>query len=316
MDEPALTLAHVSLRRRNRLHAAAALLLILAAPPAVVVLAVSAGILPLAALAPLSLLSGILLWSANPGPRERLGQLVAGEIGLFFDGRRLVARSAVRGGRLVLDPGDAPLVRLSTARGPIEIRVASPLAGEALLLALGTGEGRAHEMRLASRVYADPTAFAQVTLIAVLFPFLCGAIGFALHAHVLAAAALGVVAAAAALFVVVTLMAPTRLSLEEGGVTVSWLGRRRFLRADELDAVRTWQAAEGAFGGRVRRGISIFLRSGEALRFALAGDEGDAETMVGRLREALGPRPLPAAAYREAPALEDQGADSQASLVQ
>ena len=89
MEETALTTLPVSLRRRNRLYAGAALLLVAAAPPALVALAILAHVLPLAALAPLSLLGGLLLWSASPGPRERLGQLAAGELGLFFEGRRL-----------------------------------------------------------------------------------------------------------------------------------------------------------------------------------------------------------------------------------
>jgi hypothetical protein len=312
MEETALTTLHVSLRRRNRLHAVGALLLLAVVPPALVALAILAHVLPLAALAPLSLLGGLLLWTANPGPRERLGKLAAGELGLFFEGRRLTSRAAILGGRLVVQPGDAPIVRLDTRSGAIEIRVAHPLAGEALLLALGIGAPRPREVRLASRVYADPTAFAQVTLIATLFPLLCGAVGLALHGHALLCVALGVAAASAALFVLVTLLAPTRIALGEGGLTVTWLGRRRFLRADELDGVRLWEESQGAFGRGLRRGISIFLRSGEALRFAISGDDGDAETLVGRLREAIAPRPA-MTAYRET-ALE-QGAEVLTDLV-
>lgn len=299
MDENAPTFLHASLRRRHPLAALAAILLVVAAPPALVVGALAAGILPLAALAPLSMLGGILLWTANPARRERLGQLAAGELGLFFEGRRLASRASIQEGRLLPGHGDAPIVRLSTASGPVEVRVADALAGEALLRALGLGSSCPQEVRFASRVFSDPTAFAQVTLAAVLLPLLFGAVGFASGIHPILCAVLGVVTAAAVALVLVAVIAPTSLSLGEVGVSVGWLGRRRFLRYEEIDGVRLWDEAHGALGGGRRRGMSVFLGSGEVLHFALGDAEPqDAEAVAERLRQAAGTLP-PALGYRE-----------------
>ena len=90
----------------------------------------------------------------------------------------------------------------------------------------------------------------QVTLIATLFPLLCGAVGFALHSHPLLCAALGVAAAAAALFVVVTLLAPTPGSRWTRAASPSTCasGGAAFVRADE--------SSTGCVCGRSRRGLS------------------------------------------------------------
>jgi hypothetical protein len=299
MEETALAFTHVSLRRRNPFLAALSALLAVVVPPALVALALAKGLLVVAALAPLSLLGGLLLWAANLAPRERLGRLAAGELGLFFEGRRLAGLGAIRAGRVIHDPGDCPIVRLTTARGRIEVRVDCQRTGEALLAALGTGAPRPHEVLLASRVFSDPAAFAQVTLAGAVLPLLFGAVGLLSRTHPLLCAALGVVTGVVALFVVLALTAPTRLSFGDAGLSIAWLGRRRFLRHDELDGVRTWEESQGALGGGRRRGLAIFLRSGEALRFALERDDGGAEALADRLREAIGTRP-PAVSYREA----------------
>jgi hypothetical protein len=301
MEETALAFTgpHVALRRRNPALAAAAVLLAAVVPPALLALALTKGLLLIGALAPLSLLTGLLLWTANLAPHERLGRLAAGELGLFFEGRRLAGLGAIRDGRVILEPGDAPIVRLTTRRGRIELRVGCQREGEALLAALGTGSPRPREVRLASRVFSDPAAFAQVTLAGAVLPLLFGAVGLLSGTHPLLCGALGVATGAVALFVLLALTAPTRLSFGEGGFSVAWLGRRRFLRHDELDGVRTWEESQGALGGGRRRGLAIFLRSGEALRFALEQDDGGAEALVDRLREAMGTRPA-AVGYREA----------------
>jgi hypothetical protein len=78
----------VTLRRRNPWFAAAALVLGVIAPAVLVAIALRAHHPALLGLAPLAALGGMLLWTANPAPRERLGRLVISALGVFFDGRR------------------------------------------------------------------------------------------------------------------------------------------------------------------------------------------------------------------------------------
>jgi hypothetical protein len=256
----------VTLRRRNPWFAAAALLLGLVAPPLLVAVAVVAHHLVLLGLAPLAALAGVLLWSANPAPRERLGRLVVNELGVFFEGRRLAPVSAVREGYLVTVPGDAPIVRIVGAGSLREVRVKNEAAGRQLLRALGvwrTAPGRA--IRLPSRVVTSPASFAQVTLVAVLLPLIFTAIGLASHRHLGLFVALIGVAAAAVAFVLASLLAATTLTIGAEGITIGWLTRRRRIGYAEIASVRLYEEAQ-AFSSRRERGISLVLRSGELVR--------------------------------------------------
>src|SRR5262252_1510863 len=99
--QPSFESDEVTLRSRNPWVAAATLLVGLVAPALLVAVAALGHHPSLLWLAPLSALAGLLLHGANPAPRERLGRLVINELGVFFEGRRLAATSAVREARLV-----------------------------------------------------------------------------------------------------------------------------------------------------------------------------------------------------------------------
>ena len=107
----------------------AALVLGVGAPPLLVTAAILGHAVVLLGLAPLVALAGLLLWSANPARRERLGRLVINELGVFFDGQRLASTSVIREAYVVVVPRDAPLVRIVTPAGVRELRVPNAAAG-------------------------------------------------------------------------------------------------------------------------------------------------------------------------------------------
>jgi hypothetical protein len=300
MEETRLELAHVTVRKKNPWFAAAALLLLGPLPAVIVGVALTYGVLPLLGLAPLVMFGGAALWAADPAPRERLAQLAAGTLGLFVDGRRLAAREAVREAHLLLPRGDAPIVRIAAAGRAIELRVGSEEEGRRILFALGATGSPA--LRLGPRYLSDPVSAAQTALCAALFPLLCGAAGLSLGLHPLAFIALLLVAFGSAAFALVTLLAPTRVLLGEGGIEIAWIGRRRELAYHDLDSVHLGDESSGAGADRDRRVLSLRLRSGEIIRLAVEEEsEGDAAAAVSWLEGTLSPRRL-GDSYRALPA--------------
>jgi hypothetical protein len=277
----------VTVRRRNRLCSVASVLLVSVLPAVLVYLSSVQGIL--LGLAPLSMLLGIALWNANLAPRERLGRFVVSELGLFFEQRRLCALSDVRDGALLLAPDDAPVVRIRTRRGSLELRVANAAEGRRLLRAAGAdftlGAAKIH---LSSRISSDPGGFALIGMLALLVAALFPAIGYAWGQHFAAFVILASAAVAAITVVMTTLMASTTVSLGADGLRIRWLFRTRTIRYVDIEAVRAFDETPGGLRGARQRGLSLQLRSGEALRLPDTADEpADLGSIVDRIRGAI-----------------------------
>jgi hypothetical protein len=287
--QPAFASDDVSVRRRNPWFATAALVLGIGAPPLLVAAALLGHAMPLLGFAPLAALAGLLLWSANPARRERLGRLVINDLGVFVDGQRLAAVSAIREAHLVVVPRDAPLVRIVTRGGARELRVANAAVGRSILAALGfsrRGDGRA--IRLASRATSSPGSFAQVTVVAMIVPLLFLAVGLASHGgRAVLLGLVGTVVAAVA-FVLASLLSATTVTLGAKGLVIRWLMRRRRIAYDEIVWVRVYEEAPVLFSQR-ERGVSLLLRSGELVRLPAQGDDeaGTLQGVAEALEEAL-----------------------------
>lgn len=290
MGEPPFESDDVTLRRRNPWSSAAALLLGAVIPIALIAIALVLGLHALPWLAPLSALAGLLLYGANLRPRERLGRIVVNELGVFFDGRRLASRSEVREGTVVTVPGDAPLVRLALPGGVRELRVKNMATGRRLLRAIGVeGQVSGRSVRLSSRVFHSPGAFARVALVAALLPPLFAAIGFASHGSRVLFVGLVGAAAAMVAFVLASVLSSTTVEVGEEGLAIRWLGRRRRIGYADVVSARLYEEAP-ALSGRREQGIAILLRSGELVRLP-AGSGSDAEglpALLERIEDAIG----------------------------
>jgi hypothetical protein len=277
----------VSLRRRNPWLGLLAVALMTVAPA--VLLALSPAVSVLVGVAPLAAFLGVALWNANVAQRERLGRLVVGDLGVFFEQRRLCARADVRGGSLLHDGSDAPIVRIETARGTFDLRVPDAAAGRRLIRFLGRdaplGTLRA---RLSSQGVTDPGRLATAGMVALLGAALFPLMGYAWNGRQTGFFLIVAGCAFALALVMAYLFASTTISLSPEGVSVRWLLRRQLFRYADIEAVRVFDERSSVFGAKRQRGIAIHLRSGDVVR--LPDDPGaatDLGAVVERIRDAL-----------------------------
>jgi hypothetical protein len=218
------------------------------------------------------------------------GLLRADSGGVWWDGRLVAPRASLAGGFVVPVWQRAPLVQLQRRwpRRALRFEVPDEAAGRSLLQALGLDASQlAASFAVASRARADERA-PFLTLLSFLF-LLLGLPLLVAGWMRWDSAPLGALAAAGLLGTlgwVVALTTPTRVLVGADGILVSWLGRRQFLRYEDVDGVRTY-----AFGSTY--GVALQLAAGGLfelpiqLGFTEAQTEERVALVARRIQQAL-----------------------------
>lgn len=222
--------------------------------------------------------------------RETRGRVDAGEDGLFFDGRLVLAAGQIRTARFV-DRGAFPVVRVER-RGvlsAIDVRVPDVHRGLALIEALRPGGDRSapvFHVRPAALSFPQTARNAVLPGIAMVFPALIfGAMAIASHlqsfAFVFFAVCLAAMGAVASLALV-----RTTVRIGHDGLLLSWCGRSRFIPYVDIRIIHG--LVEGSFEAfsmnpHVYEGLLVTLVSGESLR----SESADSAEMYRLLGEAV-----------------------------
>jgi hypothetical protein len=238
----------------------------------------------------IGLASGAYVWQANPRPAAVTGRVAADEQGITWNGQLLAPSASITAGFLVPNPDGQPFVRIERRwpHRPIVLAVPDEKTGRALLQGLGMDASQVTaSFVFGSRARADPRVTALVTalLLTLLLVGLpaAGALAGRSAAVPIAIAALGVVLLAARIAIE---LLPVWLTVGVDGVLVSRLGRRRFIRYEEVRAVRP-------FGRGATQGVSLWLASGEAIKLPLRRHVSEAHSrqqiglVMERIREGM-----------------------------
>lgn len=215
------------------------------------------------------------------GARELHGRVRATAAGVDLPDGTRVERSAIREGFVRPFRGGRAVVQLARGRArPVAVVVRDVEEGRRLLRALGLDVSQTiARFALPSPVVTDPRwLFGEAAVVVA-----AAVASSAWHAP-------GVFQLLVIALVAISLFWRTRVEVGADGVSIAWLGRRRFVPLDEIRACR---ASSRVRVSRAWRTVLLTLRSGEVIELYVrrgAFDDGRAEAIAERVRGALDAR--------------------------
>jgi hypothetical protein len=215
---------------------------------------------------------------------ERLGRLSVSKLGVFFDAQRLGPALGARA-EIVLQPNDAPLVRVKTGGRRFVFRVEDEALAQRVVASL-TGaapSGPSKPLRLASPVHGDPGQLARFAIYAVVLTLAFPLVGLTWHVDPRLALTLLAVAIAAGAGLVAGLLVDTVVTVAPEGLRIGWMRGGRLLRFADIVSAELLDELDLA-GAKRTRVLVITLRGGETVR--LPCDGADAEAVAEVLRAA------------------------------
>lgn len=263
----------------------------------------------------MSFLGGVLTYRANDDP-IRVPRRIAGDReGLHIDGRLAVRRSRITSA--FVQRGSPPVVRIERGLLPeLSIEVRDTSQGRELLSALGFDASR-EVLRLRAASGMLDVRTGELLLKHVL-PLVASIVVITLSASAkqpLGVALGAVMAALAGGWVLRRALERTRVEIAAEGVRLSWAGRVRLLRYDDITGVRVLPRVSG---GQDIFGVEIALRAGERVYVPCGTEQRlhlDPAALVAQLQEArstYADRPAAGAV----PALERRGRSHRAWITE
>jgi len=242
-------------------------------------------------------------WKYQYLPARRTGVLVANERGIELGGRMLFSRDELSCGAVCPVYGQKPRVRLLGHRGELlgQIEVSSESEGQALLCAARL------DARHAVATYRLSSYWLGKMWVIIMLGWLPVLVGIPLALGVSdVAERLGLREGStghAALFWVLLgsvalggllLWRRARLVLRIGpdGLHLRGLGRRRFVRYEQVAALRPWKGQDTPRGRAASEGFDLILHGGEAIRLRtmaqrLASGQTQIDVVAEQVREAM-----------------------------
>lgn len=242
-------------------------------------------------------------YKRNRDPRHEAGETSVEADGVYFtrpggERQKLISRKDLKQG-FVLDERGTTIVRLiSRKRLSLAVEFAVPTAahGRELLMSLGLDATQTvAEMRVASRLIAQPVGKQMAYIFGGMGVLFAGQIAFALL-HV--PAAMGAWGGFMGLLMALVAMRTTRLRIGGDGISMKWLGREQFFHYSTIARVDHLQKGMGT---KQYVGIEFTLHTGETV-WIPAGqakwNDAEASMMAERVRAAID-------AYRSGMASDD-----------
>ena len=219
--------------------------------------------------------------------RRDRGAFTVTPSGITIDGESVARRSELRSGFVVPSHKGRTLVRLERPyKLPVELEVADTAEGRRILHALGFDASQSRAMFwLPSRALYEGAAGLAMVALAFTTAMLTAAFWRLFGpAPAQVAALLGVAS------FLTLLLWRTRLTVGADGVLVSWLGRARFVRYDDVTDVAIHRGELFGFGFRAWSGVRIHLHGKAPVELAVASSVLDiprTELIAERIREGL-----------------------------
>lgn len=271
-----------------------------------VALGVGALAIPASPLFIISFIGALLTYRANDDPVRSQELVVADRAGLYLDGRLVVARAAVTSA--YVQPGRPPIVRIERGLWPeLSIEVPTLEQGRALLAALGFDASReVLKLRAASGMLDLSTSELLLKHVLPLVASIVVIAASAATKQALGVAVGAVLATVAGALLARRALERTQVEIAAEGVRLSWAGRARLLRYEDIERVNV---APRESGGQLIRGVEITLVDGARVYVPCGTDDRlllDPRALAAHLVEARAAHAQRAVAG-PVPALERRG---------